>query len=258
MDGLGISFAEPSPSEPSSSPPSSPTPLRELPHGCITRERSTTNGSDDSFMESKLSEFDDWKKTVTRRASSYRMPALPPIPSATPSPTKEAFPPLHSLSLSDDARHHRLRAKARALAARAAAHKPPDVDAHPAFRRQDIRLRKKRNAVATQVPKCWRPGNVIDEEPWQCCEQADDVCEDCGYVLCEECGSRCRGPDWCVVTGCVRCQTRLGVNICTPHLRELRARLAKSKFRSSWVALEFATLILCDRLSWSYGGTGCA
>ncbi|KAL1619062.1 hypothetical protein SLS54_006914 [Diplodia seriata] len=120
-----------------------------------------------------------------------------------------------------------VREKAHVLALRARALPKPDLRAHPAFRSQHVRVRKKTHMAKTDSVKCWRPTyEHRDDTLWECCEHMDvaGICEDCGYVLCTACGSRCRGEEWCVIKGCVRCQTKLGVNICTPHLRELRAR----------------------------------
>ncbi|KAH7065169.1 hypothetical protein B0J12DRAFT_693539 [Macrophomina phaseolina] len=220
MDGLGIFFDNSSALGPASSPPSSPTPLSALPNGTSNiRLRSATETSDDSFMERQLSEFEDWKRTVANDITlrDLTLPANRPSP-----PSHEPFPVFEAVNFSDNTLL-KLRARARVLAARAAAYEPPRVSTHPAFCLQKIRLREKRNAVVAEEPTCWRPADPTDRERRQCCEQTDSVCEDCGYVLCEPCGSRCRGADWCVVTGCVRCQTKLGVNICTMHLRKLRA-----------------------------------
>ncbi|GME24209.1 hypothetical protein GTA08_BOTSDO07529 [Neofusicoccum parvum] len=165
-------------------------------------------------MESKLSEFENWKKSVLEKT---------PQDSPSKRALRKELLEKDDLARNNWSRRPFLREKARQLIAKEAGAMAPSLDEHPAFCNQHVRLREKNYSTKTDVPKCWRPGKSRDEELRGCCERNDVICEDCGFVLCADCGSRCRGEDWCVVEGCVRCQTRLGVNICTPHLRELRA-----------------------------------
>lgn len=241
MDGLGISFAGPTTPESSPAASPSPSPLSYLPNVLATRkERSATRASDDSFMEGMLSEFDDWKKNVTKELEkNIAQKEWPEDAVSEPSPKKEL-----AKDIARSEHRQALREKARQLAAQAAATTPPDIKEHPAFQPQNIRIRGKRNQTRTDLPKCWRPKDPGDDKMRECCEQNDGICEDCGFILCPTCDSRCRGEDWCVVSGCVRCQSRLGVNLCTPHLRELRAKIKPREYPSIQYKLEPATHIV--------------
>ncbi|OJD35331.1 putative caspase recruitment domain member 6 [Diplodia corticola] len=323
MDGLGITFARawaakakasipkqvPSQQQ-SSSPPSS-----ELPQSHTSlRPRSSTQTSNDSYMEKRLSEFQDWKQKITKDFSGRKStkPSLKEEPEPitpteshvkyTSSDPTQQFPPaaeshgiennasdpscqpqtqvltprqssLQSLppqspppqSPQQQSPQQRspqqqspqskrspqtppaVREKARILALRARALPKPDIRTHPAFQLQHVRVRKKTYTTKSDL-KCWRPTHESsDDQMWGCCEKmgVENICEDCGYVLCTICGSRCRGEEWCVIQGCMRCQTRLGVNICTPHLRELRAR-SMERFHGHLV--EPSALFLIEKL----------
>ncbi|KAK0638295.1 hypothetical protein DIS24_g9951 [Lasiodiplodia hormozganensis] len=250
--------------------PSAPSP--ELPQNDTSLRRSSTrsSASGDSYMEKRLSEFQEWKQKITE-GFSIKKPAKTtfkeePLPASEPSsPTQQSPMQLHTppqtppqqiiKKESTPARSYNnrtppaVREKARILALRARALPEPDIKSHPAFRPQHIRVRKKTYATKTDVLKCWRPasGCASDNQLWECCEkmEVDSICEDCGYVLCPTCASRCRGEEWCVVEGCVRCQTRLGVNVCTPHLRELRAK-PMERFHGHLV--EASALFLIEKL----------